>query len=573
VDDERGILDGLRLQLQRQYDFHSAVDGVEALDILRNHDVAVIVSDMRMPVMDGAEFLRRAAEIRPDATRILLTGQADIDSAMRAVNQGQVFRFLLKPCPSTELLNAVAEGAVRQKLAALSRRDSLDHSQQLLARDSELEFLTLHDALTRLPGRQLFLEQCGRLLDSARALGQRAGVMLLNLRHFDSLNETLGRATCDAILRSVAVRIKERVAAVEAIGRVGGDRFAIAIFEPQPSWSPPSLLTSPLCKILDAPLEIDGRSLLVGATIGLSVFPEDGDDADSLLCNAEAAMKSARANGEKVRLYTRELGAALSQRIKLEQRLRRAVELSEFQLHYQPTIDLRTGNVCGAEALLRWHSDELGMVPPAQFVPVLEDTGLIVEVGTWVLHRAVADRRRWMASGLVVPPVAVNVSPLQLRAADFVDVTLAAIGSDPADAAGISLEITESMLMTDIEETVDKLHRLRAAGVSIAIDDFGTGYSSLAYLSRLPVSAVKIDRSFIVKIGDSADTVSIVLAVISLARALHLKVIAEGVDNAEQLKVLRLLHCDEFQGFLFSKGLAAADFEELLRQGRRMTFN
>lgn len=563
VDDERGVLDGLRMQLGRHYDFLCANSGAEALHILRDTDVSVIVSDMRMPMMDGAEFLNRARKLRPDTARILLTGQADLGSAMRAVNEGQVFQFLLKPCTPTALLAAIADGASRHKSAVEGRNQRQDYSQ-------ELAFLEHHDVLTRLPGRKLFLERSDQLLNNARALGQRMGLLLLNLRHFRSLNETLGQTTCDAILRGVAERLKERATSVEAIGRVGGDRFALAIVEPQPSWAPSALLASPLCNPLDVPLMVGGQSLQIGATVGLSMFPEDGDDADSLLCNAEAAMKRARASGQRARGYTRELGVALSQRIKLELRLRQAVEQAEFQLHYQPKIDLRSGSICGAEGLLRWHSPDLGMVPPAQFVPVLEETGLIVEVGGWALRQAASDRRLWISEGLTVPPLAVNVSPLQLDAGDFVETTLTAIG---AESAGISLEITESMLMTDMDDKIEKLRRLRNAGISIAIDDFGTGYSSLAYLSRLPVTAIKIDRSFVIRIGDSADTVSIVLAIISLARALGLKVIAEGVDNPEQLKFLRLLRCDEFQGYLFSKAVPPTDFGDLLRQGRRMAFD
>ncbi|MDP3856584.1 MAG: EAL domain-containing protein [Stagnimonas sp.] len=720
VDDEPNILVGMRLQLRRHCELLTAASGAEGLEILRQQEVAVVISDMRMPGMDGAEFLRQAHALAPDSTRILLTGQADLDSAIRSINDGRIFRFLLKPCPPPTLIAALAAAASRYRLAsarrvlsdlmlrepgdcdaalravftsacglfgcrhaALGRLDevegpvavitkgldpalfaalrgqaptvltallagtgtasrsfqsddvhgSLDglpathppvsrllavafsgtsrchgwmyfadqqpalpwnaddeqaaavlgsaaalicdlaerrrsahaHSQLLLARDDQLEYLSHHDPLTGLANRELFLDRGNQLLRTPAARGQGLGVMLLDLRHFRYLNDTLGRACCDQILQAVAERLVRLAEAPERVARVSGDRFAVLISAPAASSDPRGLPAGELFDPLRAPLSVDGRAVQLGATLGLSFFPDDGDDLDCLLCNAEAAMASAKTGGQRYRVYSSELGTAIAQRMKLEQRLRQALADGQFHLYYQPKIELLEGRICGAEALLRWRCPESGMISPALFVPVLEETGLIVEVGRWALRQAIADRRHWRQQGLVPPPVAVNVSPLQLSAPDFVETVMLTIGDD---AAGIELEITESVLMAGVDDAIGKLRRLRQLGIAIAIDDFGTGYSSLTYLARLPLTALKIDRSFVICIDDSADSLAIITAIVSLAHALKLKVIAEGVERSEQLTRLRQLGCDEFQGFLFSEGLPAAEFARLLSQGR-----
>jgi EAL domain-containing protein (putative c-di-GMP-specific phosphodiesterase class I) len=328
----------------------------------------------------------------------------------------------------------------------------------------------------------------------------------------------------------------------------------------------PLLLDQRFDAALERVFAVDGQEVHVSVRVGVALFPADGDSAETLLRNAEAALKRAKALGERRLFYSEEMSRVLREKLDLGNRLRRALQQGEFVLFYQPKLDVRQGSICGAEALIRWRSPELGLVPPNCFVPMLEESGLIVEAGRWALRQAVRDRREWMAQGLPAPRIAVNVSPLQLRRPDFVDMLKDALAE--GGAAGIDLEITESALMSDVEEHLDKLRAARGMGLSIAIDDFGTGYSSLAYLTRLPVDAIKIDRSFIMRMTDAADTMNIVATIVSLAHTMKLKVIAEGVETAEQLRFLRLLRCDQMQGFLFSPGLAPAQFAELLKSGQ-----
>jgi EAL domain-containing protein (putative c-di-GMP-specific phosphodiesterase class I) len=294
------------------------------------------------------------------------------------------------------------------------------------------------------------------------------------------------------------------------------------------------------------------------------VFPADGRDADTLLANAEAALKKAKSGGEKFLFYNQEMSERTHEVLSLESQLRQALERAELLLHYQPKVDLATRAIVGVEALMRWQHPTRGLVPPLKLIPILEENGMIVEAGLWAIGQAARDHRRWRELGLKAPRIAVNVSAVQLRRRDFVARLQQALGAD-AQSAGVDLEITESLLMDDIEATIQKLKAARELGLAIAIDDFGTGYSSLAYLSRLPVSTLKIDRSFVQRMLQDADATSIVQTIIGLAHSLRLDVVAEGVEAEDQANVLRLLRCDQMQGYLFSKPVPAADLEKLLK--------
>jgi EAL domain-containing protein (putative c-di-GMP-specific phosphodiesterase class I) len=304
---------------------------------------------------------------------------------------------------------------------------------------------------------------------------------------------------------------------------------------------------------------ISGRELRGSFRSGIAEFPTDAGDAESLFSNAETALRRARA-GEDFVFYEPQMTERAAEKLELENRLRLAVERSEFVLHYQPKLDLATRRITGVEALIRWQNPELGLVPPAQFIPLLEETGLIGQVGAWALAQALEDQDRWRSLGRATPRISVNVSPVELRRPDFVAGVTKALAR--ATAPAIDLEITESLLMEDVERSVEKLKALRESGVGAAIDDFGTGYSSLGYLARLPVQALKIDRSFIITMLDNRDVMTLVSTIISLSHALRLRVVAEGVDSEAQAKALYLLRCDEVQGYLFCKPLP---FDEIGR--------
>jgi EAL domain-containing protein (putative c-di-GMP-specific phosphodiesterase class I) len=314
-----------------------------------------------------------------------------------------------------------------------------------------------------------------------------------------------------------------------------------------------------------APFGIEGHEIRVTAKTGIAVFPDDGGDADALLRNAEAALKRAKETGERYLFYAPSINARVAEQVELEHRLRKAVEAGELFPHFQPKIDLATGQIVGLEALMRWQGPDGKLVSPARFVPVLEQTGLILEAGQQILAAARAQYAAWLAQGLAAPRIAVNVSAVQLRRRSFVQDVLQALGGGAADGGGVDLEVTESLLMTEVDESIRKLRELREMGLRMALDDFGTGYSSLSYLSKLPLDTLKIDRSFVHGMTENADYTSIISAIISLAQALRLKVVAEGVETEQQAQLLRLLRCEQAQGFLFSKPLPAEAIEPLLK--------
>ena len=316
-------------------------------------------------------------------------------------------------------------------------------------------------------------------------------------------------------------------------------------------------------QVFGPPFPVAGAELRVSARIGIAVFPGDGADADALFRNAEAALKKAKATGERYLFFTQEMTARVADKLALENKLRQALERDEFVLHYQPKVDLAHRRIVGLEALIRWQSPELGVVPPGEFIPLLEETGLILQVGSWALTRAARDHRGWVEQKLKAPRVAVNVSQIQLRQRDFVAIVEQAIIEGVAPV-GIDLEITESLVMQDVQPNIEKLKAVRALGIRIAIDDFGTGYSSLAYLSRLPVEPLKIDRTFIATMLDDPASATLVQTMISLAHSLSLKVVAEGVETEEQARLLRLLLCDEMQGYLVSRPLPGEQVAALL---------
>jgi EAL domain-containing protein (putative c-di-GMP-specific phosphodiesterase class I) len=321
------------------------------------------------------------------------------------------------------------------------------------------------------------------------------------------------------------------------------------------------VLEKTLQAFLGHEFKISAAVLRISAKVGVALYPDDGTDADTLFKNAESALKGAKSSGARYLCYAEEMTVSMAGRLSLENRLRQALERGEFVLHYQPKVNLASGVLTGAEALLRWNDPLTGLVPPNRFIPILEETGLIHEVGQWALHEAVADYRRWREQGLPAVRISVNVSPPQLRNPGFVSEIERALGGDATAAAGLELEITESVIMADVRFSIESLRAIRALGVGIAIDDFGTGFSSLSYLARLPVHTLKIDRSFVIDMTLSAEGLALVSAIINLAHSLRLNVVAEGVETEEQSRLLRVLNCDEMQGFLFSRPLPREIFE------------
>jgi diguanylate cyclase (GGDEF)-like protein/PAS domain S-box-containing protein len=434
---------------------------------------------------------------------------------------------------------------------------AIDH----IDKQERLDYLAYYDVLTRLANRSLFLERVAQYIRSAVSDGHKLALYLIDLERFKNINDSLGQTGGDALLRQVSEWLTQNVGDANLLARVGADHFAVVLPEVKDEGNVARLLEKTIEAFLEHPFQVDDAVLRIAAKFGVALFPDDGADADTLFKNAEAALKKAKASGDRYLFYTQKMTAMVAGKLTMENQLRQALDKEEFVLHYQPKIDLLSGKLTGAEALIRWNDPRTGLIPPGRFIPILEETGLIFEVGRWALRKAIEDYLRWRAAGLAAVRIAVNVSPLQLRHRGFIADIEQAIGIDAHAAAGLELEITENMIMEDVKQGIASLQAIRAMGVTIAIDDFGTGFSSLGYLSKLPVDTLKIDRSFVTDMTTGPQGLALVSTIINLAHSLKLKVVAEGVETEEQSRLLHLLRCDEMQGLLFGKPVPIDIFE------------
>jgi diguanylate cyclase (GGDEF)-like protein/PAS domain S-box-containing protein len=431
-----------------------------------------------------------------------------------------------------------------------------------IGKEEQLTYVSYYDTLTGLPNRQLFFDRLAQSMHVARAERRELAVMIIDLSRFRRVNDTLGRYAGDQVLKELAVRLQRTITESATPARIGGDRFALVV----PNLPGPAMARWIDDWIVDSfaePLVIDDIELRTSVKVGVALYPADAETAEALFLNAEAALKRAKEAADPYLFYSPEMNARVAQRLYMESRLRKAVTQKQFVLHYQTKVDLATRQIRGLEALIRWHDPEHGMISPMDFVPLLEESGLIVEVGRWVIEQAVADTQVWRDRQLDVPRIAVNVSEVQLRQPNFVATVLAALGPS-SRGAGIDLEITETMIAQDTGSNVQKLLQLREAGLQIFMDDFGTGYSGLSQIAHLPLDALKIDRAFIAGMTESAEAMAIVSAIVNLAKALGIFVVAEGVETAEQASRLHALGCDEAQGYLFSRPLPANEVAKLL---------
>jgi len=434
---------------------------------------------------------------------------------------------------------------------------ALDH----LAKKERLDYLSYHDEVTGLANRELFLERISQYLKPREGAKNTMAVAIVDISRFRVINDTLGRQGGDELLKMVAQRLHLDEGGFDTIARVGVDAFGVAMLDPHDA-AAVALGVDRLMRICFAtPFQLQESNLRIAGKTGIALYPFDGEDAETLVRNAEAALMRAKRSAEPSLFYAPEMNTRVAAALDLESKMRTALDLHQFVLHYQPKVNAATGALVGVEALIRWNDPETGLVPPVRFIPILEETGLIYDVGRWALYQAVDDCLRWRNAGLPAVRVAVNVSPLQLRHHAFIAEIQQAVAIDCRAAAGLEIEITESVIMENVEHTIGCLRAIRAMNVTVAIDDFGTGFSSLGYLSKLPVDTLKIDRSFVLEMTASAEGLSLVSTIINLAHSLKLKVVAEGVESEEQARLLRLLNCDELQGFLYSKPLPSAVFE------------
>jgi len=463
---------------------------------------------------------------------------------------------------------ALTSGRIEYEGQAAVLGTAFDITERKLA-DEQIRSLAFQDALTGLPNRRLFGDRLQVAIAQAHRAGERLAVFFIDLDRFKVINDSLGHSVGDELLQAVAARLRESVREGDTVARLGGDEFILLLSGVLRAVD----VAKVAGKVLDAlrrPFHLGDRELFVTASLGVSLYPEDGTDGEALIKNADTAMYRAKDEGrDGYQLYTRAMNATALERLALENSLRRALASEEFLLHYQPVLDIASGRVHGVEALLRWMRPERGLVLPGEFIPLAETTGLIFPIGPWVLRTACAQVKAWQKAGNPQLCLAVNLSARQFQQADLVQQVTSVLDETGLQPRFLELEITETSAMANADATVATLRELKALGVRISIDDFGVGYSSLAYLRRLPIDTLKIDKSFVRDIGADPDDAAIVSAVVAMAQSLKLAVVAEGVETEEQLAFLGDRRCDRMQGFLFSPAVPAAECGELLARHRR----
>ncbi len=514
--------------------------GIPQALLLQNHDASVY-DWMRRSVVDGQAYQRRVDAIL-EAT--LLQGSERIvlhsGGVLQRVTQPQISRG--RPCGRVWAFRDQTESI------AASRR---------------IETLSTTDALTGLYNRGQIATTLADSIRLARRSGKTLALLVLDLDRFRHINDSLGQAVGDQVLLDTAERLKACLRQGDVVARIGGDQFALLVHEAEPDGAESAARR--VLAAISQPCSMESLQFTLTCSVGVALFPADATDANQLLRHAESAMQRAKAGGRAgFRFHQPRHGSDLRRRMRLDHAMRQALAGNRFRLNYQPQIDLRSGAVVGAEALIRWRDAELGDVSPAEFIAVAEDSGFIIAIGHWVLTQAVRQAALWRCAGMTMP-VSINVSALQFQQADFVDRVAGVLRDHALPGHLLELELTESILVHDADETLGRLSQLSALGVQLAIDDFGTGYSSLSYLKRFPIERLKIDRSFIKGIpGDDSD-VAIVRAIIQMSRALGLRVIAEGVETESQRNFLQEAGCDQFQGFLYAPALDVPSFEERVR--------
>lgn len=554
VDDGKALMLALCDILRNHgYETTGFTSAREALRIIPESKFDLLLSDLNMPEMDGITLMDAALKLDPDLAGIIMTGDGSITSAVQAMKSGS-FDYILKPFKLNAILPVLAR-------ALNSRQQRLQDAARL---QHQREHEALHDTLTGLPNRSLFMKRLSGVIPQSGQEGGSITVVLANLKRFKDINDSFGRAVGDALLRQVSGRLSSVIENAGSPARIDADTFAW--ISGGSSGQGNNLQTVQECinQVFSQPFIVAGNEFRLGTQAGIACFPDHGADAEVLFNNAEAALKHARHQHEALACYSAELHARVTERLKMESKLRRAIEREEFVLYFQPKVDVKIGNISSLEALIRWQDPEVGLVPPIAFIPLLEETGMIVQVSRWLLRETARITAVWQEKGLPLVPVAINVSPIDLRQQDFVQSVEETLRNWPAGAPRFTLEITESAIMEDINLIGPKLKVIEHMGVEIAIDDFGTGYSSLAYLAKLPAKVIKIDRAFIRDIEKNEESRSIVSLIVSLAHSLKKKVVAEGVETEAQLDCLRQLKCEEYQGYLFSKPQPAEKIETML---------
>lgn len=670
LDDEEAVVHSLqRLFRKEGYQTLTASRGDEALQLLEQQDVGVILSDQRMPEMTGVEFLRRSKEIRPDAVRMVLSGYADIESVTAAINRGSIYKFLVKPWDEALLRANVREAFERYELTVrgsqftkvyentqegimITDADSVIQSvnpaftaitgyppdevlgktphllrsgrhdddfyanmwEQLVEEghwqgeiwnrrksgevypewlsisaihdhrgevsqyvalftditehkrnEEKLRHMAYHDVLTGLPNRRMFSKYLEATILQAERGQRLLAVMFLDLDRFKTINDSHGHDVGDKLLQAVAKRLKISLRKSDILARMGGDEFTLLLTSINDIRDVEGIAEKIKQTMADS-IQIGEQTFFVTTSIGISLYPMDGENPEVLMKNADTAMYQAKQLGrDTFQFYTPAMNSTAKEQLDLENDLRLAQQRDELEVFYQPKMCLKSGRICGAEALLRWRHPEKGLISPVNFIPLAEETGLIVPIGEWVLRQACRDAQAWQAASLPAIRVAVNISVRQLMQTGLVETVATALEQSGLASRWLELELTESMLLEENDANRMLLQRFKEMGVTLSIDDFGTGYSSLSYLKQLPVDLLKIDQSFVQDLPHRREDAELVKNIITMAHGLQLEVIAEGVESEAQLVFLKNQGCDQIQGYLLHAPMPAVEFAAFLR--------
>jgi diguanylate cyclase (GGDEF)-like protein len=568
---------------QQSYEVDSAYQGQEgvarvqqALDEGRPYAMAFV--DMRMPPgWDGLETIERLWVIDPDVQIVICSAHSDYDWAdvVARLNNSDKLLVVKKPFEAIEVMqcaNALTrkwqnERIVRRQVETLEQVVTA-RTEGLETANKQLRHLATHDALTGLPNRVLMDDRMSQSIAVADSQRQTFACILMDLDRFKLVNDSLGHRAGDELLKEVSRRLKGVVRDVDTVARLGGDEFVL-IISPSSDQAPALQVANRIIDALQAPVRVAGVEIHTSTSIGIAFYPGDAGTVETLLAHADAAMYCAKQRGRNnFQCFVPSMNTATFEKVRLESDMRVALEQKQFELHYQPKVNTATGVMHGAEALLRWKHPVRGNIPPAEFIPIAEECGLIGSIGAWVVQEACRQARAWQLAGLPFLRVAVNLSPSQFRQGNVVAIIRDALDAAELEARFLEVELTESTVMSDPEESINILEKLSVMGVLVSVDDFGTGYSSMSYLRRFPIDKLKIDRGFIKEVMSRPEDASIVRAIVSLAHSLKLKVVAEGVESIEQLDFLKSLGCDQYQGYHFSPALPPTQFEALVRTKR-----
>ncbi len=554
-DDALLVLESLREEYADVV--HTRVDSAQTLsEALMREEWALVICDHNLPNLDSTSALHLCQKLAPETPFMIVSGLINDESVVSAMMNGACDSI------SKDRISRLVP-AVRRELR---NRGAIHH---LSAAREQINRIAYFDQLTGLPNREFLAIQVNDRVNAARP-SENLALLVININRFLQIQTTLGIEAANRTLQVFAQRIREAVGESGVTARLGGDRFAVMLPENQ-------LTGEVICKMQAMkekavqPLSVGGHELFLSCNIGISVYPRDGRDFHELFVNAETAMRQARTEGRcNYRFFDSSMNSVDREHLVLEHGLHRAIQEQEFLLHYQPQFDVETGKVIGLEALLRWNSPQAGLISPAKFIPLLEETRLIIPVGEWVMRTACEQNKAWQDAGLPPVPVAVNLSAIQLQQGDLVSMVRQTLDETDLPARFLELEITENIALHNEEVFIATLTELRDMGVSLAIDDFGTGYSSLSYLNRFPVQKLKIDRAFVKDITEAKQECSIAKAIISLAHNLNLGITAEGVETDIQARVLRDNGCKEVQGFLFSPPVSPEKVEAILASSARL---